>query len=797
MTNALPGPADAPDELENQTLSYSIDLSRSVVPAGLMAEAPDVSMTAENGSITFFPADDAVGTATYVIVVTDDDPGNPLSSDATITVNVRPVNDPPQFDPSVAGTSETANPDDAYSVGRVEVDGVIVEAPITYTLREDNSQPGGVNPPYFVALSTDTTAPGYQRIGLLDVFLVGPPNEADSSPGGSQTLILADFPETTNLGGTLAPAMVEGVLTGLNYVPPQDFNNAIGGTDSFTYTVGDQSPTGGETFDPETGTFIDNQQTQTNRVEFNLNPVNDRPEFQATTDRIEVREDSSALNFPGYAVNINAGPPQTAFDEVDFNDGQNVIFSVTSLGFSEDQSELFFTEFPTVSPDGRLRFQAAPNVFGEFDFEIVATDDGPGNATRGDLISSQPVTLTIDIQPVNDPPRVDPTADPLSFELLEDGTVDILVNGDGVRRGLLDVFLPGPANESEDIDPGGNQTVSLGTPVPAASAEGGSLTPITEDGQIVGLNYIPRANFTGTDSFIYSVTDDGLTVDVNTGGAGRLDPRIASNTVSLNVLPVNDAPQFSGADDVAVDEDAGSLDIEGWASNVLAGPVTALDELGGSGGQQLDFIITQVGGDTGLFATAPTAVISGSQANLNFTTADDASGAATFQVQLRDDGPTDSTIGDVNTSDVQTFTITINAVNDPPTFTPGGDVTVGEDSGPYNESWAANVSPGPSDEETQSVRFEVRPPSGRTAAPLPRPANDQRRGSLAVHPRQQRERHRRPIGDGDRQRGRNLGSRDIANHHQRGQRSAECDFGCVHQPGVFGSTAGRIDSFER
>ena len=710
VTNALPGPENAPDELENQTLSFRIDLSRSVVPAGLMSAAPDVSMTAEDGSVTFFPADDAVGTATYVIVATDDDPSNPMSADATITVNVRPVNDPPIFDPSVAGTGETANPDDAYSVGRVEVDGVIVEAPITYTLREDNSQPGNVHPPYFIALSTDTTAPGYQRIGLLDVFLVGPPNEADSSPGGSQTLVLADFPETTNRGGTLTPVTVDGVLTGLNYVPPQDFNNAIGGTDSFIYTVGDQSPGGGETFDPETGMFVDNQQTQTNRVEFNLNPVNDRPEFTTTTDRIEVREDSSALNFPGYAININAGPPQTAFDEVDFNDGQNVIFSVTSLGFSEDQSELFFTEFPTVSPDGRLRFQAAPDVFGEFDFEIVATDDGPGNATRGDLISSLPVTLTIDVQPVNDPPQVDAAADPLSFELFEDGTIDILINGDGASRGLLDVFRPGPPNESEDIDPGGNQSVSLGTPVPAASAEGGSLTPITEDGEITRLRYVPRADFTGTDSFIYSVTDDGVTVDVNSGGASRPDPRIASNTVSLNVLPVNDAPQFSGADDVVVDEDAGVVDINAWASNVLAGPVTAVDELGGSTGQQIDFIITQVGGDTGLFSSAPAAVISGSQANLNFTTASDASGSATFQVQLRDDGPSDATIGDVNTSEVQTFTITINAVNDPPSFTPAGDVTVNEDSGPYNESWATDVSPGPSDEETQSVRFDVNVP---------------------------------------------------------------------------------------
>ena len=96
----MPGPLSAPDELELQSLSFRIDLSRSTVPAGLMTAAPDVSTTAADGNITFFPAPDAVGTATYVIIASDDDPTNPRSTEATFTVNVRPVNDPPAFVPS-------------------------------------------------------------------------------------------------------------------------------------------------------------------------------------------------------------------------------------------------------------------------------------------------------------------------------------------------------------------------------------------------------------------------------------------------------------------------------------------------------------------------------------------------------------------------------------------------------------------------------------------------------------------------------------------------------------------------
>ena len=545
----------------------------------------------------------------------------------------------------------------------------------------------------------------------MDVFVAGPPNEIDGTPGGSQVLRLTNTPLTTTLGGSLTPVTDNGEVIGLNYVPPLDFNRQIAATDTFTYTVIDESTSGGVTFDPDTGMLINDGLTRTNQVDFILNPVNDRPEFDTTTDRIEVREDNSPLSVTGYAININAGPPLTAFDEVDFNNGQNVIFSVTSLGFTEDQSDLFFTEFPTVSPDGTLRFQAAPNVFGEFGFEVVATDDGPGNATRGDLISSLPRTLTIDVQPVNDPPRVDPAASPLQFELLEDGSIDILVNGDASNPGLLDVFLPGPVNESENVDPGGNQTVSLGTPVPAASAQGGSLTPISENGAITRLRYVPRANFTGTDSFIYAVTDDGVTVDVNTGGASRPDPRIASNTVTLEVLPVNDAPQFGGAADVVVDEDVGSFSLPSWAANVSAGPTTAFDEIdSGANGQQLNFVITYLAGDTDLFATPPSATVAGDIGTLSFVTAENANGVATYQVQLFDDGPNDPGIGDVNASDPQTFTIRINAINDPPTFVAGGPVTVVEDSGPYSAPWATSVSPGPADEATQSVRFDVATP---------------------------------------------------------------------------------------
>ena len=493
------------------------------------------------------------------------------------------------------------------------------------------------------------------------------------------------------------------------YDPPENFNNVIGTVDSFTYSVTDDGTTyvGGQ--------LISDPQSSTNTVQFNLNPVNDRPQFNVSLqpadpndptgplEPIEAVEDDGRTVIGSFAFGIEPAPPTTAFDEVNVISGQQVRFSVTSLGFPQSQSTDFFTEFPTITPDGTLSFLPAPDVFGSFPFEVILTDDGPGNETRGDLISSHPVTITIDVLPVNDPPVVRTDVDPLNFTIDEDTSVDIFNRGTVSNPGLLDVFDVGPANEGQDLTPGGNQTLALKEPTPVQT-NFGTITQLRNNGELIGLRYTPGPNFVGTDSFIYTVTDDGITVDLGQNGVGRFDPRIASNTVSINVNPINNAPQFSGPANVTVNEDSGPVAIAGWATNVLPGPPTAIDELES---QDVYFEITQTSGSSSLFAVAPVAVVDNDTrtATLQFEPAGDANGVATFAVQLFDE-PTDGT--QQESSAIRTFTLRINPVNDPPTFsTPLDPVTVNEDSGPYAKPWATNISPGPSDEQDQSVRFEV------------------------------------------------------------------------------------------
>ncbi len=746
-TNILPGPPTAEDETDRQNVVFTFPAAMNgsaTVPAGLFTRLPELSPT---GTLTVFPAPDAIGTAVFVVQASDVEPGTagfvPRTTLATFTVNVRPVNDAPRFDPNLTPRSDMRDADDAYAVANVDSngDGLIDDATILYTLREDNTQAMGVVQDYFIPLRR-VPAVGYSRVGLLDVFTVGPANEADGSEGGSQTLeflqagnapTAGGLVRTTDRGGLLTPVLdSNNVLIGLNYRPPRDFNSSFAGLDSFTYFVRDDSTVGGETFNLSSSSLVPDRLTRSNRVELNLTPVNDRPEFTTATLNLTVQEDSQAIVFENYASNISAGPANTAFDEVDVINGQVVEFTVTSLDFLREDADDFFSVYPTISEQsGQLNFRPAPNVFGTFRFEVVLNDqnrDGTvsNNTTRGDLISSIPVTMTITVNPVNDPPIVNPAADPLSFEILEDGTFEILVSGDNTNPGLLDVYFPGPATGATDEGaniaprPGGNQTVSLGTPIPTTSAQGGSLRLVTTGGTS-RLVYTPRSNFVGTDSFIYTVVDNGVTVGVD--NVSRPDPRIASNIVTFEVLPVNDAPQFGGANSVESNEDAGLVRITDWATNVQAGPATADDERLGfrdTPAQNLSFVFTQTSPNTNLFLQAPRAIIdpvTGS-ATLQYQTNPDANGVATFSVVLQDNGPNDSGIGDVSVSSPpRLFTINVIAVNDPPTFDLVSDsITVREDSGPFSSLQATNISPGPADEADQTVSFAIEPLAPEFAA---------------------------------------------------------------------------------
>ena len=75
---------------------------------------------------------------------------------------------------------------------------------------------------------------------------------------------------------------------------------------------------------------------------------------------------------------------------------------------------------------------------------------------------------------------------------------------------------------------------------------------------------------------------------------------------------------------------------------------------------------------------------------------------------MKDDNGRSAVSGDDAVSASQTFTISVTAVNDVPSFVKGADQTVLEDAGAQTIlNWATGISAGPANESSQAVSFVV------------------------------------------------------------------------------------------
>lgn len=162
-------------------------------------------------------------------------------------------------------------------------------------------------------------------------------------------------------------------------------------------------------------------------------------------------------------------------------------------------------------------------------------------------------------------------------------------------------------------------------------------------------------------------------------------------------------------------EDSGTTSVAGWATSISAGEAD----------QSVTFSTSTT--NTQLFASPPTVAADGT---LSFAPAANANGAATVTVTAHDDGGTAN--GGQDTSSPQTFTITVVAVNDAPSFVPGGNQTaVSLLGGQTVGGWATAISPGPADEAKQSVSFVVSVDRPNLFATAPAIAPD---GTLTYRP---------------------------------------------------------------
>ncbi len=362
------------------------------------------------------------------------------------------------------------------------------------------------------------------------------------------------------------------------------------GTDSFTYTVSDGN--GG---------------TATATVNVTVTAVNDNP--TAGNDSLTVAEDSGAT-----VVNVLA------------NDS-----------FAPDVGETLTVTAVTQPANGTVTLVAGvvsytpnANYFGTDSFTYTVSDGNGGTATA---------TVNVTVTAVND----NPTASNDAITVAEDSgatVVNVLAN---------DSFAP---------DVGETLTVTAVT-----QPANGTVTLVAGV-----VSYTPNANYFGTDSFTYTVSD---------GNGGT-----ATATVNVTVTAVNDNPT-AGNDAITVAEDSGATVV-----NVLANDSFAPDV-----GETLTVTaVTQPANGTvtlvaGVVSYTPNANYFGTD-SFTYTVSDGNGGTATATVN-----------------------VTVTAVNDNPTA--GNDaITVAEDSGATVVNVLANDSFAPDVGETLTVTAVTQPANG-------------------------------------------------------------------------------------
>ncbi|QDU31949.1 Hemolysin, plasmid [Anatilimnocola aggregata] len=558
---------------ENQPLRVTaVSLDPAVVPT------PTINYTqgASTATLSFTPGTNLNGSITDVIVSVRD-PGSDGVFDTAddgvivrpLSVSILPVNDAPTF---VPGTNVTVLEDSgATTIGNWATTispGPLESGSVTFNIRS-NSRP--------------------------DLFASGP-------------VIL------TNGSLTFTPAA-----------------NAHG-TATITYDLSDDGGTdrGG----------VDTSPLQSFTI--TITPVNDAPTFGISASPV-VPYNSGAQSLSSWATSISPGATNES--------GQVLNFTVAVLSNAG-----LFAVAPAISNTGALTFTPLNGQSGVATLSVVLRDDAGTDAGGSDTSATQTFTITVNPQAPNAPPTINDLA-PLTIN--EDASLQT-VGFSGVTAGGETQLLRVTASSS-------NPTL-IADPVVAYTSANTSGS----------LSFIPTANQSGTSTIIVTLRDAG-----HDGVLDTADDGLKSTSFLVTVNPVNDAPSFTIGADRTVLEDSGSQSFSNWATSISSGPNETDD---------LTFNI-RTNSRPDLFAAGPTISNSGT---LAFTPAANAYGTATITVDLSDNGGTANS--GVNTSNTQSFTITITSVNDAPSFAVGANPTVLEDAGPQTlTGWATAVSPGPNE----------------------------------------------------------------------------------------------------
>jgi VCBS repeat-containing protein len=314
----------------------------------------------------------------------------------------------------------------------------------------------------------------------------------------------------------------------------------------------------------------------------------------------------------------------------------------------------------TVNANGSFTYTPTTNLNGADSFTYTLTN---GNAR------ASTATVNLTVTTVNDAPTINAIS---NLALLEDASAQI-VNLSGLTTGA--------ANES--------QTLTI-----TATSSNPSLIPdpsvsYTSPNATGALNFTPVANASGTATITVIVQDNGGTAN---GGVAAV-----TNTFTVTVTAVNDAPTLAAISNVVINEDAGAQTVN------LSGITT------GAANESQTLTVTATSSNP-LLVPHPSVTYTSPNATgtLDFTPVTHAFGSCVITVIVQDNGGTAN--GGV-TAVTNTFSVTINPVNDAPTLSVLPDLVLTESAGLQTVNLTGISAGGSGETQTLSITASSSNPS--------------------------------------------------------------------------------------
>ncbi|BAJ00515.1 Ig-like domain-containing protein [Shewanella violacea] len=468
------------DLLLNDT---DVEFSLNPASAELLDLPQHMSVRVVNGVVTLTPDADFNGSDSLTYRVSDGE--GKASNIAVVTIEVAAVNDAPRPEPDFVSVDEDITSDIEVLANDIDIDDsgessldihsvVVVQAPLHGQL---------TNVDGVLSYHPDSNYVGSDSFSYTVADMIGAVSQASLVTLNVQGINDAPVAVSDSFTSDEDLGISFNVTTNDTDIDSQLAPESVSIFSAPTHGVVSISATGELTYTPNADYFGDDSFSYTVKdaegavslpgtVSVSLASINDAPRLD--DDMAQLMEDGvNDINVLGNDLDI---------------DGELVLASLMVTVMPEHGTV-------SILASGLLRYTPDDNYYGADSFSYSINDnDG--------VTSEANVQITIDS--INDRPMAQDDGAVLDEDSLI--TLDILAN-DTDLDGALDV----------------SSVIIINAPT-------SGIVEVNSDGSLL---YIPDANFNGSDSFSYQVSDDG-------GGSSEIA------FVSLDVISVNDAPQISG-----------------------------------------------------------------------------------------------------------------------------------------------------------------------------------------------------------------------------------------------------------